>query len=253
MNLMLLHSYVLVRSLTKMNDHLSGARMLIRVAKHISRFPMHVVPILTSTVIECHRAGLRNSAYEYASMLMRPEYRSQIGEAYKRKIEAIVRKPGDKTDVDEPETPSPFDPNARVAETCLECPSTRNTIPYCAATGRHIVLHNLTMCPSCSFPALFSEFMKMVEAEGTCPMCQQEVALPSIRRMDEEEAEDWLHGATKKENAKRRWEAGGLKAKLDGGGIGSLVAAAKAGGVEQSTESVLNKAIATGTGQAELS
>ena len=210
---MLLHSYVLVRPLTKMNDHLSGARMLIRVAKHISKFPMHVVPILTSTVIECHRAGLRNSAYEYASMLMRPEYRSQvrhpthesgttrwatpmclarlmtvltptrgalrsqIGEAYKRKIEAIVRKPGDKTDLDEPETPSPFDPNARVAETCLECPSTRNTIPYCAATGRHIVLQDLTMCPSCSFPALFSEFTKMVEAEGMCPMCQTFFAL----------------------------------------------------------------------------
>ena len=39
LNLMLLHSYVLVRPLTKIGDHLSGARMLIRVAKHISRFP----------------------------------------------------------------------------------------------------------------------------------------------------------------------------------------------------------------------
>ena len=31
------------------------------VCKHISRFPMHVVPIMTSTVIECHRSGLRAS------------------------------------------------------------------------------------------------------------------------------------------------------------------------------------------------
>ena len=63
------------------------------------------VPILTSTVIECHRSGLRASAFEYATMLMRPEYRQQIGDAYKRKIEAIVRKPGERTDADEAETP----------------------------------------------------------------------------------------------------------------------------------------------------
>ena len=65
--------------------------MLIRVAKNISAFSSHIVPILTSTVIECQRAGLRRSAYEYASMLMRPEYRAQLDEKYKRKIETIVR------------------------------------------------------------------------------------------------------------------------------------------------------------------
>jgi len=197
-NLMLLHSYVLVRPLTKMGDHLSGARMLIRVAKHISRFPMHIVPILTSTVIECHRAGLRASAFEYATTLMRPEYRPQIGEAYKRKIEAIVRKPGERTDLDEPETPSPFDANAKVAETTLECPSTRNTLPYCVATGRHIILSDLTTCPSCSFPALFSGFTALVEADGSCPMCQQEVNLASIRKFDEAEAKEWLKLASKR-------------------------------------------------------
>ncbi len=44
-------------------------------ARNISKFPKHVVPILTSTVIECHRANLKKTAFEYASMLMRPEYR----------------------------------------------------------------------------------------------------------------------------------------------------------------------------------
>jgi hypothetical protein len=39
------------------------------------RFPKHVVPILTSTVIECQRAGLKKTALEYACTLMRPEYR----------------------------------------------------------------------------------------------------------------------------------------------------------------------------------
>jgi hypothetical protein len=49
--------------------------MLIRVARHISKFPAHVTPILISTVIECQRSGLKRTAFEYASMLMRPEYR----------------------------------------------------------------------------------------------------------------------------------------------------------------------------------
>lgn len=50
-----------------------------------------VVPILTSTVIECHRAGLKNSAFSFAAMLMRPEYRNKIDAKYKKKIEAMVR------------------------------------------------------------------------------------------------------------------------------------------------------------------
>jgi len=190
-NLMLLHSYVLVKPLVKVGDHLAAARMLSRVARNISKFPMHVVPIITSTVIECHRAGLRGAAFEYASMLMRPEYRTQIQEAYKRKIEAIVRKPGDKTDVEEPETPSPYDPNARVPETVLECPSTKNYIPYCVASGRHITLSDLTLCPSCGFPAQYGAMTKLVESDGVCPMCSQEVGLAQLSKMDEGNAKEW--------------------------------------------------------------
>jgi len=39
------------------DDCAAGARLLVRVANNISKFPAHVVPILTSTVIECQRAG----------------------------------------------------------------------------------------------------------------------------------------------------------------------------------------------------
>jgi WD repeat-containing protein 19 len=91
--LLLLHSYVLVKTLVKFNDHAAAARMLVRVAKSISKFPRHIVPILTSTVIECQRSGLKSTAFEYASMLMRPEYRKGISEQYRAKIEKIVRKP----------------------------------------------------------------------------------------------------------------------------------------------------------------
>ena len=75
----------------KLGDHRMAARMLVRVANSISKFPSHVVPILTSTVVECQRAGLKNSAFSYAAMLMRPEYRQKIDAKYKKRIEQIVR------------------------------------------------------------------------------------------------------------------------------------------------------------------
>jgi WD repeat-containing protein 19 len=49
------------------------------------------VGILTSTVVECMRAGLKKSAFEFAAILVRPEYRSQMDANYKKKIELIVR------------------------------------------------------------------------------------------------------------------------------------------------------------------
>lgn len=39
LNLMLLHSYILVRLHVRRGDHMKGARMLIRVANNISKFP----------------------------------------------------------------------------------------------------------------------------------------------------------------------------------------------------------------------
>ena len=65
--------------------------MLMRVANNISLFPSHIVPILTSTVIECHRSGLKKSAHAYASMLVRPEYINDVDPKYKKKLDAIVR------------------------------------------------------------------------------------------------------------------------------------------------------------------
>ena len=92
-NLMVLHSYTLARLQVRRGDHLTAARMLLRVAANISKFPSHIVPILTSTMIEGHRSSLKNSAFTHAATLMRPEYRKDIDEKYRKKIEAIIRKP----------------------------------------------------------------------------------------------------------------------------------------------------------------
>merc|ERR1712004_463739 len=64
--LMILHSYVIVKRLVKTGDHQTAALMLLRVAKNIQQFPAHVVPILTSAVIECQRSKLSTDAYQYA-------------------------------------------------------------------------------------------------------------------------------------------------------------------------------------------
>ena len=50
-----------------------------------------VVQILTTTVVECQKAGMNNSAFNFSLTLLKPEYRDQIDAKYKKKIEALVR------------------------------------------------------------------------------------------------------------------------------------------------------------------
>merc|ERR1711988_1607974 len=160
----LLHSYMLVKKLVKQGDHHGASRMLLRVAKNISKFPSHVVPILTSTVIECQRAGLRASAYEYASMLMRQEYRSQIEPKFKRKIEAIVRRPN-REEEPEPQSPCPIS-KQMIPITQLECPTTKDAIPMCIVSGRHMEAEDWCICPNSNMPALLSQYVEYLEAES---------------------------------------------------------------------------------------
>ncbi|PIK59919.1 putative WD repeat-containing protein 19 isoform X2 [Apostichopus japonicus] len=181
-NLMILHSYILVKMHVKKGDHLKGARMLIRVANNISKFPSHVVPILTSTVIECHRSGLRNSSFSYAAMLMRPEYRNKIDAKYKKKIEAIVRKP-DKSEQDETTSPCPYC-KTELEDTELTCHDCKNSIPFCIVTGRHMIKDNWTVCPECDFPALYSEFKTLLEEDEICPMCSERIKSGSLKKIE---------------------------------------------------------------------
>ena len=106
-------------------------------------------------------------------------------------IEAIVRKRQDMTQDEEPTSACPFC-GSQIPESCVDCPNCMAVIPYCIATGRHIVLSDLTVCPSCEFPASFSAFTKLMEAEGACPMCSLPVDLASIRKLDADEAREWL-------------------------------------------------------------
>ncbi|XP_062348694.1 WD repeat-containing protein 19 isoform X2 [Cinclus cinclus] len=182
-NLMILHSYILVKIHVKRGDHMKGARMLIRVANNISKFPSHIVPILTSAVIECHRAGLKNSAFSFAAMLMRPEYRSKIDPKYKKKIETMVRR-RDTTETEEPTTACPYCA-FQLPECELLCPSCKNNLPYCIATGRHMVRNDWTVCPHCDFPALYSEFKTMLQTENVCPMCSERINIADLKKIND--------------------------------------------------------------------
>jgi len=184
--LMLQHSYLIVRALVKLGDHEGSARMLLRVARNIQKFPKHVVPILTSTVVECLKVDFKASAYEYASVLVQPQYRSQIPEKHRKKVETTIRKKGKEelTDPTERATPCPYC-GALVPETTLDCHNCKNTIPFCIVTGRHMILEDWCSCPKCEFPALFTFFVELVKTdEPKCPMCDVPLQPQDLVRRD---------------------------------------------------------------------
>ncbi|KAJ3334720.1 WD repeat-containing protein 19, partial [Kappamyces sp. JEL0680] len=160
-------------TLVRAEEHMLGARMLIRVSNSISKFPAHTVPILSSTVIECYRSGLKKEAFEFAGVLMRPENRQKLDDKFKRKIEQIIRRP-EKNELEEGESPCPYC-TAPLQDTLLDCTECKSRIPYCIATGRHMVLDDWTQCPHCEFPALLSHIKPLVEKTKACPMCSEEV------------------------------------------------------------------------------
>ncbi|XP_065175677.1 WD repeat-containing protein 19-like [Sycon ciliatum] len=184
--LLILHSYMMAKYFVKQGNHLMASFLLSRVANNISRFPAHTVQILTSTVVESFRAGRRNTAFNIAIMLMKPEYRSQIDAKYKEKIERMVRRP-DKSEVDEPATPCPYC-KSDVEMMRLDCAHCKNLLPYCIVTGRHMLAEDWSECPSCKFPALYSEFIKVLSSTGDstpCFMCGAGLEPDSISLVDD--------------------------------------------------------------------
>eukprot|EP00041_Stephanoeca_diplocostata_P037132 m.1387941 g.1387941 ORF g.1387941 m.1387941 type:complete len:1371 (-) comp24985_c0_seq2:183-4295(-) len=184
-NLMILHSYRIVKQQIGRKNHYKAARMLIRVANVISKFQEHAVNILTSTVIECYRSGLKATAFEYAALLIRPEYKSKVDDKYKKRLETIVRKP-EKTEPQEETSPCCYC-NAMVPDTELTCTTCDTIMPYCIVSGRHMVTDDWSHCASCEFPALLSEFTELKADENpTCPMC--EAADPTVVKVNDPSA-----------------------------------------------------------------
>ena len=188
-SLMLLHSYICVKDLTQLQPQLLSARVLLRIAKNASKFPKHIVRILTSTVVQCYKADLKRSAFEYASVLCRPEYRSQIEEKHKKMMTIIVRKRKG-VDENEPVQTSPC-PNCGADMDCWEttCTNCKEDVPYCIATAQHMVLDDWCNCPSCEFPAIHSYMIKLLERNNSqCPMCKNKLESSQLNRLTLSEA-----------------------------------------------------------------
>lgn len=173
--LVLLHRYMVARVHVKLGNHDLAARLLTMVAENVSKFPSHTVPILTSTVIECQRAGLRQPAFKFASQLMRQELRHEIPQKYAKKIEAIVRKNPRGGGADEEagkvlSSPCPY------CETTLDamelnCYQCKETIPMCIASGLHIARDGLATCSKCNSVCIKEVMLPLLELTQSCPMC----------------------------------------------------------------------------------
>jgi WD repeat-containing protein 19 len=161
-----LHSYQLVKKLAKRGDHEGTARLLLRVAKHISKFPKHQVRILISTIIECQKSGLKDSAFEWASYICsNSEFKKELNDSkFKNKIQAIIRKPN-REEKPEQKSPCPISGDM-ISQTDLECPATKDHIPMCVCTGRHMEIDDWCFCPVSGMPALYSEYIKYLTAEA---------------------------------------------------------------------------------------
>ncbi|CAF1232110.1 unnamed protein product [Rotaria sp. Silwood1] len=101
---------------------------------------------------------MNNSAFNFSLILMRPEYREQIDPKYKKKIEALV---------------------------CCQL-----ALPYCIVTGAHVIREDLSLCPSCNFPAIYSEFLKYRSTADICPMCTTKIDALRIMKLDSGAAVD---------------------------------------------------------------
>eukprot|EP00817_Percolomonadidae_sp_ATCC50343_P006499 CAMPEP_0117428804 /NCGR_PEP_ID=MMETSP0758-20121206/8434_1 /TAXON_ID=63605 /ORGANISM="Percolomonas cosmopolitus, Strain AE-1 (ATCC 50343)" /LENGTH=1219 /DNA_ID=CAMNT_0005215371 /DNA_START=468 /DNA_END=4125 /DNA_ORIENTATION=- len=184
-SLMLVHSYTVIRDLGLLEEPELTARLIMRVAKNISKFPNHAVPILRTTIIMCYKAGLGKQALEYANMILQPEYRSKIDNKLKQFIRGIYRKNPDGAGEDEKLSPCPYC-NYQLARTELECPSCKNELPYCIVTGEHMTRDDWCMCPSCKFPAKYTKFSKLLKRnENKCPMCRETVKPSTVAKLND--------------------------------------------------------------------
>ncbi|CAD8171970.1 unnamed protein product [Paramecium pentaurelia] len=183
--LMTLHSYTLVKKIMKLEEHEDLAKLLDRVCKSISQFPNGATNILTMAVIEATKANFKSLAYQWAITLMKQEYRQQINEKFKTKIENIARKPV-KEETPDKKTPCPFC-GEFVSEFCLDCPKCSNNIPFCIASAKHIVAEQCCLCPECKFPANIQYFKRILEIEPICPLCQKQIRPQDLKEVPKEE------------------------------------------------------------------
>ena len=114
---------------------------------------------MTSTVITCAKAGLRETAFKLAARLLQGAYKEKLDKKYRRKLETIVRKAENVSDKPEILTACP-ECATETKEFDLSCSGCKMNIPYCIVTGKHIISNDFALCNSCNMPGSFSNFQK---------------------------------------------------------------------------------------------
>ncbi|KRY60336.1 WD repeat-containing protein 19 [Trichinella britovi] len=112
----------------------------------------NAVQIYTLTAIECWYSGMKSTAYKWAAVLMRPNYKESIDSRYKKTIETIIRQVKDlifvvlmkilnliirkreDTDDSEMKTPCPYC-KAQLAESELKWIAAEKCCPMCGTTA----------------------------------------------------------------------------------------------------------------------
>ena len=84
-------------------------------------------------------------------------YRQQIDPKFKRKIEGLIRKP-DLEEAAEATSTCPVSGQATPV-TSLECPTTKEELPMCVVSGRHMERDDWCICPNSQMSALYSQYM----------------------------------------------------------------------------------------------
>ncbi|KAF4736376.1 WD repeat-containing protein 19, partial [Perkinsus olseni] len=189
--LMLLQSYILVKPLAQLDEHVNAALLLKRICQGnvLQSFRKHAAQTLASAVIECMKSGMKAEAHAYACELMRDaELRNRISEQLRKKIEVVVRKPPkeDRQGFQEPLSPCPYCATP-LPDSSLSCGHCQNIIPFCAVTGLHVVLSDWSSpCGNCSFPMRHSMLERMLAHEKSivCPMCSEELAASADREVN---------------------------------------------------------------------
>ena len=183
-SIMILHSYALVKILLRADDHKGAARMLARVSQNINRFPAHKISILTAATMKCYRTGQFRNAKEIALILTQPENQPSVDPKYLPSIEQIAA--GNLEDEGLMTCSSCPYCNAPVEDYNLNCDDCKRILPFCIASGKHMVVNGWTECPHCRFPAIFLQFKKLLAITKCCPMCNEivESASLAMKRID---------------------------------------------------------------------
>lgn len=143
---------------------------------------------MTTCIGECMQAGLKRNAYQQACVLIRPENIDQIPPKFKSKVEGLARRPVKTEDEAEPLTPCPYC-NFEIPETTLECPSCKKTLPFCVASGKHIVMKDLSKCPRCDMACNYTDMKRLLENEPICPTTGIEVNPIELKLADDPQKE----------------------------------------------------------------